>query len=97
VLTAAKLEVQLRLVDISGRSDPGYNLAAPDFFSAFDENRIAMGISGDPAVGMLDENEIAIPPQLIPSIRDDTRVDGLHCRAARRGDVDAVVVCAIGS
>jgi hypothetical protein len=97
VLTAAKLEVQLRLVDISGRSDPGYNLAAPDFFSALDENRIAMGISRDPAIGMLDENEIAIPPQLIPGIRDDAGVDGLHRRAARRGDVYTVVVCAVGS
>lgn len=89
--------MQLGLIDIAGRADPRNNLAASDFFSALDEYRIAVGVSGDPAIGMLDENEIAVPAQLVPRIGDDAGVDGLHRRPAGCGDVDAVIVCAVGS
>jgi hypothetical protein len=46
---------------------------------------------------MLDENEIAVSAQLVPGICNDAGVDGLHCRASLCGDVDAVIVCAVGS
>jgi hypothetical protein len=95
VLTTAKLEMQLRLADIAGRADPRDDLAAPDFFAPLDQNRIAVGISRDPAIGMLDENEIAVPAQLVPGIGDDAGVDGLNCSAAGRRDVDAIIVCAV--
>src|SRR4029077_14434660 len=92
----ATLELAVRLAAVAARAAPRNPLTAPDLFAALDEYRVAMGISRDPAIGMLDENEIAVPAQLVSGISDDAGVDGLHCRAARCGDIDAVIMRTVG-
>src|SRR5579883_3162613 len=96
-LAAAQFEMKLRLADISGRPDPGDHLAAGDLLPGFDQDHVAMGIGGDETVGMLDQDQIAVAAHLVAGIGDNAAVGGLDRRAARRGDVNAVIARAIGS
>lgn len=96
MLTPAELEMQLRLADVAGRTDPSDYLAASDLLAAFDQNLVAMGVRRNPAIVVLDENEIAISSQLVAGIGDDAGIDGFNRGAARRGDVDAIVVRPVG-
>jgi len=84
--------MQLRLADIAGRTDPRDYLAAGDLLAALDQNLIAMGVRRNPAIGVLDENEIAISSQLIAGIRDGACIDSLHRGTTRRRDIDSVIV-----
>ena len=84
--------MQLRLADIAGRADTRNQLTATDFLAALDQNRVAMGIGRDPTISMLDQNEIAVPPQLVAGISDDAAIRGLHGRTAWSGYIDAVIM-----
>ena len=53
-----------------------------------------MRIGRYPAIGVLDEDKIAVAGQLVAGIGDDPARDRVDRRAARRGDVDAVIAAA---
>src|SRR5260370_26409902 len=93
-LAATQLEMQLRLANPPGRANLGNLLALANGIAALDEQLLAMRIGGDPAIGMLDQDQIAVAAQLIAGICDSSGVDRGHRGAARRGDVDAVIVFA---
>src|SRR5215472_15609912 len=95
-LTAmAQLEMQLRLADVTGRTDPRYDLPSRHFLPALHKQLIAVGVGRDPAVGMLNQNEIAVTAQLVSGIGDDAGIGRLDWRPPRRADIDAVVVRAV--
>src|SRR5215472_3262308 len=91
----AQLEMQLRLADVSGRADPRYDLPSRHFLPALHKQLIAVGVGRDPAVGMLNQNEIAVTAQLVSGIGDDAGIGRLDWRPPRRADIDAVVVRAV--
>src|SRR5215472_74164 len=91
----AQLEMQLRLVDVTGRANPGDDLPSRYLVSALHKQLIAVGVGRDPAVGMLDQNEIAVTAQLVSGIGDDAGIGRLDWRPPRRADIDAVVVRAV--
>src|SRR5260370_21096932 len=92
---AAQLEMELRLADPTGRTDLGDHLAAVHRVALLDEQLVAMGIGRDPAIGMLDQHQIAVAAQLVAGIGDDAAFDGLDRGTARRCDLDAVIVRAV--
>ena len=55
-----------------------------------------MGVGGDIAVGMANQNQIAIALQLVAGVSDDAVFGGLHRRALGHRDVDAVIGLAVG-
>src|SRR6266849_4327792 len=60
-----QLEMQLRLGDIAGRANARDDLTARDLVTALNQNQIAVGIGGNPAIRVLDENKIAVASQLV--------------------------------
>src|SRR6266851_3476682 len=86
--------MELRLADPAGRADLGDGLASAHRVAALDEQLVAMRVGGDPAIGMLDQNQIAVAAQLVAGIGDGSAIDGIDRGAARRGDVDPVIVLA---
>src|SRR3954454_17133636 len=87
--------MELRLADRAGRADPGDRLPALDALAALHRDALAMRVSGGPAVGMLEQDEIAEAAQLVSGIGDDAVAGRQHRRAERRRDVDAVVLRAV--
>ena len=53
-----------------------------------------MGIGGDPAIGVADQEQVAEAFQLISRIGDGTAVGGVDFGALLGGDVDAVIMLA---
>src|SRR5580693_963273 len=60
MVAAAQLEMELGLADAAGGADARNRLAAGDLVAAFDQHQIAMRIGRDPAIGVFDENEVAV-------------------------------------
>ena len=75
--TLAQLEVQLRRRDVAGLAGFGDDLAALDRIAALDVEFAIVGVSGDEAVGMADQHEIAIALELAAGIGDDAGLGGL--------------------
>ena len=92
MVATTQLEMELWLGDAAGGADARNRLAAGDLVAAFDQDQIAMRIGRDPAIGVFDENEVAITAQLVAGIGDDSSIGRLDCSAARSGNIDAVVV-----
>src|ERR1700754_3569821 len=92
----ADLEVQLRRADLAGLARLGNDLAALDGFAALHHEFTRMGIGGDVAVGVPDQDQIAVALELISRIGNDAVFGSLHGRALGHRDVDAVVGLAIG-
>ncbi len=84
--------MQLRAVDAAGVADrtdrrPGINsLTAPD------QQPIQMGISGHPAIGVTDQQQIAKPAQLIARIGDNAALGSPYWCALGCRDIDAVIM-----
>src|SRR5690242_16365001 len=87
--------MELRFADPASRADLCDDLAAANRVAALDEQRIKMRIGRDEAVGMLDEYEIAVAPDLVAGISDYPALDGPDRRAARRRDIDPGIAAAL--
>src|SRR6516162_10916356 len=59
-VATTQLEMELWLGDAAGGADARYRLATGDLVAAFDQHQIAVRIGRDPAIGVLDENEVAV-------------------------------------
>src|SRR6266851_6060043 len=81
----AQFEMQLRGSDIAALADAADDLAALYLIAALDQKGVAMGIGGDPAIGMADQQQIAEAAQLVAGIDDDATVGGAHRRAQGGG------------
>ena len=88
----AQFEVQLRSVDVAALAGLGDDLAALDRVAALDVELAIVGVGGDEAIGMADQNQIAVAFQLAAGIGDDAVFRGPHRGALGNGNVDAVVV-----
>ena len=62
----------------------------------FTINSLGMRIGGDVAVGMAHQHEIAVALELVAGIGDDAVLGRLDRRAFRHGEIDAVVLLAVG-
>src|SRR5207253_7733732 len=91
-LPLAQLKMELRLVDAAGRPDFRDCLPFVDRVALADEYLVAMRVSRDPAIRVLDQHEIAVAAQFVADISDDAALDGFDRGAARGRDVDPVIV-----
>ena len=94
LLPGSDLKMQLWRIDASGSADCRDFFAANNFLPLFDQNFFIMGIGGDPAVFMLDQNQIAETFKFVAGISDGSRVSGFDSRAFGCFDVDTVIVAA---
>ena len=92
----AQLEMELRLIDLTGATGLGDDLTAADLIAALDQDLVIVGVGRHPIVRMPDQHEIAVAFQLVAGIGDDAVLRRLHRGAERNGDVDAVIVAAVG-
>src|SRR5712691_2637667 len=87
--------MELRRGDAPALAGLGDHLPALHRLAAMDEDLGIVRIGGDPAVGVLDQDEIAVSLQLVTGIGDDTVLGGLDRGVLRHRDVDAVVLLAV--
>src|SRR5262249_51211495 len=92
----ADLEMKLWRVDVAGLAGTRDDLTAFDLVAALDQQLLGMGISGDVAVGMAHQNQIAVALELAAGIGHDAVFGGFHRRVLRHGDIDAVVLLPVG-
>src|SRR5437588_10707884 len=92
----ADLEMELRRPHLARLARFGNHLAALDGVAALHQQLTRMGICGDVAVGVPNQDQIAITLQLISAIGDDPILGGLHRRAFGHRQVDTVVGLAVG-
>src|SRR3984893_7440102 len=92
----ADLEVELWRRHFARLPRFGNHLAALDGIAALHQQLTRMGICGDVAVGMPNQDEIAVTFQFVSGIGDDAVLGGLHRRALRHRQVDAIVGLAVG-
>ena len=78
----AQFEVELRRIDVAGVAGLGDHLPALDLFAALDVELAVVAVSGDEAVGMLDEDEVAVAFQPVARVDDDAAL-GRPNRGAR--------------
>src|SRR5262245_38481959 len=83
------LEVELRRRHFPGLTRLGNDLAALDGISALHHQLTRMGICGDVAVGVPNQNQIAITLQLVAGIGDDAVFSRLDRRTLGHREVDA--------
>lgn len=89
----AHLEVQVGSGGVAGGARAADALAAGDLLAGLDAERGEVGVLGVAAVGVLDDDLVAVGPG--PAGRlDGARADGLDAGAGRHGEVDARVVAA---
>ena len=88
--------MQLRRVDVAGLPRARDDLAAFDLIAALDQELFGMSVSGDVAIGMAHENQVAVALELVAGIGHDPVFGGFHRRVLRHRDVDAVVLLAVG-
>ena len=69
----------------------GDDLAAPHLIAALDQDVLVVGVGRDPAVGMTDEDEVAVALEFVAGVDHGAGLDGLDRRAFRHREVDAVV------
>ncbi len=87
----AQFEMKLRRRDISGLAGFGDDLPALDGLAALHIDLGIIRIGRNEAIGVADQNEIAIAFELIAGIGDDARLGRFHRRAFRQRDVYAVI------
>src|SRR5690242_15696634 len=88
-------KMQLRRGDIPGLTGVPDHLAALHRLAAFDQNVAGMRIGGDEAIGVADEDQIAIALQLTAGIGNHAVLCGLDRGALRHGEIDPVILDAI--
>src|SRR5208282_5013169 len=91
----AQFEVELRRIDVAGVAGLGDHLPALDLIAALDVEFAVVAISRDEAIGMLDENEVAVTLEAVAGINDDAALRRPDRCAGRHGDVDAVVAASL--
>src|SRR5215472_1059524 len=89
--------MQLWLGNAAGGADARNRLTAGDLVTAFDQYRIAMRIGRNPAIRVLDQNEVAVTAQLVAGVGDDSPIGGFNGSATRGGDIDTVVMRTVPS
>ena len=89
--------MHLRLLDRAGFTGFADHLPAGHLVAALDQEFVVVGIGGDPAVVVADQNKIAIAFEFAAGIGDDPAFGGVHFGAERNRHVDAVVMRAIGT
>src|SRR5262249_33006500 len=92
----ADLEMKLRRVDVAGLAGARDHLTAFDLVAALDQELLGMGISGDVAVGVAHQNQIAVALELVAGIGHDAVFGGFDRRILRHRDIDAVVLLPVG-
>ena len=93
---AAEFEMGLRAGDVAGPPDFGDDLAAADRGAAADQDRLIVGIGRGPAIGMADQDQIAVAAQFVADIDHDTVLGRAHRVAGLGGDIDAIIVPVTG-
>ena len=88
--------MKLRRVDVAGLAGARDHLTAFDLVAALDQELLGMGVSGDVAVGMAHQNQIAVALELAAGIGHDAVFGGFDRRVLRHGDIDAVVLLPVG-
>ncbi len=91
----ADFEVQLRRRDVAGLAGFRDHLAAFDGFAALDHDFAGIGVGGDEAIGVADQDQIAVAFELIAGIGDNAVLGRLDRRAFRHREIDAVVLQAV--
>src|SRR5207302_1799524 len=86
--------MELRFADPAGRADLGDRLAATHRIAALDEDLVAMRVGADPTARMLYQDEVAVAAQFVAGIGDNAAFDRGDRGAARRRDVDPIIVAA---
>src|SRR5437879_1014189 len=89
--------MELRLGDRAGGADTADGLTPLDAISAFHRDGLAMGVGCRPAVGMLEQDEVAEATQLVAGIRDNAVIGSQYRCPGPRSDVDAIILRAIGA
>src|SRR5213080_2025818 len=92
----ADLEMELWRSDLARLARLGNDLAALDGVAALHQHFTGMGIGGDVAVRVPNQNQVAVALELIARIGDDAVLGRLYRRAFRHRQVDAVIRLAIG-
>src|SRR5262245_26377932 len=87
--------MHLRLVDGSGPARLGDDLSATNLVVFLDKKLIGMSVGRHPAIGVPDENEIAVALQLVARVGDLASFSSANLRALRHRDVHAVIVRAV--
>src|SRR6266576_488756 len=90
------LEMELRSVHVPRLTRTRDDLAALDLIAALDQQLLCMGVRGDVAIGMTHQDEITVALELISGISDDAVLGRLYRRILRNGDIDTVILLAIG-
>src|SRR5262249_40616169 len=93
----AQLEGQLRLIDGSGLAGLGDHLASAHHLIALDQQLLVVGVGRNPAVVVADQNQIAIAFELVAGVGDFAGLGRVDFRPLRQGQIDAVVVGAVGA
>src|SRR5262249_11905916 len=92
----AQLEMHLRLADRAGRAGLGDDLTAAHLVAALHQDLLIVCVGRHPVIGMADQNEIAVALELVAGVRDHAILSRHHRGSLRHGEVDAVIVAAIG-
>src|SRR5579871_5266047 len=87
----ADLEMKLRRPHLARLTRFGNDLTALDGVPALHQQLTRMGICGDIAVGMPNQDQIAITLQLVAGIGDDAVLSRLDRRTLGHREIDAVI------
>src|SRR5271169_1967087 len=88
--------MQLRRSDLARLTGFGNDLTALDSVTALHQKLACMSIGGDVAVGVADENKVAVTLELIPGIGNDAVFRRLNGCTLRHRKIDAVIGLAVG-
>ena len=83
--------MDLRFRHAAAGADPADDIAAFDNIAALDQHHLVMGVGGDPALGVADQDEVSVAAKFIADIGDDAVFRRHHPGTARRRDIDAVI------
>src|SRR5687768_17323588 len=86
--------MKLRAVDGARLAGLGHDIATPHSIAALDEKLAVVGIGGDPAALMTDQDQIAVAFQFVSRVGDHAAFGRAHAGAFRHGDIDAFVASA---
>src|ERR1700733_3180001 len=87
--------MQLRRTDVAGLSGLADHLTALDHLAALDVELAVVGVSRDEAVGMADQDQVAVTLELAARVGDRAVFGGPDRGAFGNGDVDAVVAAGL--
>src|SRR5262249_56446942 len=80
----------------AGLAGPRDDLPALDLIATLDHQLAGMRVGGDEAVAVAYQDQVSVAFELVARIGDDALLCGLHRRAFRHREVDAVIVLPVG-